>query len=184
MSVWNGSHRSFCHSAGSAAGFSAIELLVALVLMAMSVSLALPSLKQGSAHNQVQAASNSIVSGLNMARFNAIKTGAETTICSTADGSSCSDDSWADGWIVFVDEDNDAVADNSELVRIVMIEGNILASGLEKAITFESDGSTTRDSDTIITSCYQQTSISGKCVSITINPPGGIVSAETRAIGQ
>jgi type IV fimbrial biogenesis protein FimT len=178
MSVWKGFHRSGCHLAARTAGFSVVELLVTLVLIAISVSLALPSLQQFSANNQVQSASTSIVSGLNMARFNAITTGEETTICPSADGSSCSEDSWGDGWIVFTDADGDGTADENELVRIVEIEGNILASGFSESLIFESDGTTTRDSDTVITSCYQHTAVSGKCVNITINPFGSIVSAE------
>lgn len=160
------------------AGFSVIELLVTLVLIAISLSLAVPSLQQFSANNQVQAASNSIVSGLNMARFNAITTGEETTVCPTADGSSCSDGNWNAGWIVFADEDDDSNADSNELVRIVELEGNIQTSGYANAITFESDGSTSRDSDTVITSCYQHLAISNKCISVTINPFGSILSAE------
>jgi len=178
MSVWKGSHRSGCRLATTAAGFSVVELLVTLVLIAISVSLALPSLQQFSANNQVQSASSSIVSGLNMARFNAITTGEETTICPSADGSSCSEDSWGDGWIVFTDEDGDGAADEVELVRIAEIEGNILASGFGEALVFESDGTTTRDNETVITSCYQHTAVSGKCVNITINPFGSIVSTD------
>lgn len=178
MSVWKVSRRSICHSIGSAAGFSVIELLVTLLLIAISVSLGLPSLQQFSANNQVQAASSSIVSGLNMARFNAITTGEETTICPSANSTSCSTSGWGDGWIVFVDGDGDAVADDAELIRVVEIEGNIVASGFGDAISFESDGSTTRGSDAVITNCYQLPSVSSKCVRITINPFGSIVSAE------
>jgi type IV fimbrial biogenesis protein FimT len=166
--------------AGRALGFSVVELLVTLVLLAISVSLALPSLQQFSANNQVQAAGSSIMSGLNMARFNAITTGEETTICPTADGVSCSNGSWSSGWIVFADADTDGAADNDELVRITELEGNIQASGYANALTFESDGSTTRNSDTVITSCYQQLSISNSCMSITVNPFGSISSTETK----
>jgi type IV fimbrial biogenesis protein FimT len=181
MIMWNGCH-CISHRA-RVSGFSVIELLVTLVLIAISVSLALPSLQQFSANNQVQAASNSIVSGLNMARFNAITTGEETTICPSADGQSCSDDSWSSGWIVFADENANSAADDGELVRIVEIEGNILASGFGNALTFDSDGTTLRDSDTVITSCYQHTAVSNKCVTITINPFGSIASAESHHSG-
>ncbi len=177
MIMWKGCHRSTCRAHIS--GFSIIEILITLVLIAISISLALPSLQQFSANNQVQAASNSIVSGLNMARFNAITTGEETTICPSADGQNCSNNSWGNGWIVFTDVNGNSAADTDELVRIVEIEGNIQASGFGNAITFDSDGTTSQGSDTVITSCYQHTAVSSKCVSITINPFGSIASAES-----
>jgi hypothetical protein len=78
-----------------------------------------------------------------------------------------------------MDADGDGTADNAELVRIVEIEGNIAASGFGDAISFESDGSTSRNADTVITSCYEHSSVSSKCVNITINPFGSIVSSES-----
>ncbi|MDZ4731557.1 MAG: GspH/FimT family pseudopilin [Xanthomonadales bacterium] len=177
MIMWKGCYPSACRALVT--GFSVIEILITLVLIAISVSLALPSLQQFSANNQVLAASNSIVSGLNMARFNAITTGEETTICPSADGQSCSNDSWSSGWIVFADENGNSAADAAELVRIVEIEGNIQASGFGNALTFESDGTTSRDSDTVITSCYKNAGVSNRCVDVTINPFGSIASAES-----
>ncbi len=184
MNERKGFPRRICPMAKPAAGFSVIELLITLVLIAISVSLALPSLQQFSANNQVQAASNSIVSGLNMARFNAITTGEETTICPSADGATCSNDSWGSGWIVFMDTDGDSAADAAELIRVVEIQGSIAASGFGNAITFESDGSTSRNSDTVIISCYAHESVSSKCISITINPFGSIVSSEATSTGE
>ncbi len=181
MKIRIDSHTGCRFPAGYAMGFSVVELLVTLVLLAISVSLALPSLQQFSANNQVQAAGNSIMSGLNMARFNAITSGEETTICPTADGVACSDGNWGAGWIVFTDTDADGIADADELVRITELEGNIQASGYTNALTFDSDGSTTRNSDTVITSCYQQLSISNSCMSITVNPFGSISATETKA---
>ena len=161
----------------ASAGFTVIEVLVTLVLLAIVTGLALPSLQQYSANNQVVAASNSIVSGLNFARFNAITSGDDVTICPSANGTTCSAGNWDSNWIVFSDNDADAVPDPAEVLRVAALDSSVAVSGFSQAIVFRSDGITSLGSNATISSCYPVAEVSNKCIDVVVSSFGAIESS-------
>jgi len=59
-------------------------------------------------NNQLIATTNELVSALHVARSEALKLNKKVTICVSDDGKSClSSKKWAQGWIVFVDANDD-----------------------------------------------------------------------------
>ncbi len=166
----------------SANGFTIVEFVIALLIGAITLTLALPSLLALSASNQVIAANNSIISGLNMARNQAIMSGDDITICPSNDGASCLDRSWDKGWIVFNDKDSDSVADAAEILRVIDIDGKIASSGYGQQIVFRSNGTTTMGSSAIITNCYSNSGISAKCLDINVNRFGMIESTTSTVL--
>ncbi len=160
----------------AARGFTIIELIITLLVGAIALTLALPSLLALSASNQVIAANNSIISGLNMARNQAIISGNNITICPSSNGTTCLDSSWDKGWIVFNDMDADSVADAAEVLRVIDIDGEIATSGYGEQIIFQPNGTTTMGSNATITNCYSNSEISGKCLAINVNRFGMIDS--------
>lgn len=88
-------------------GFSLLELLVAMAVVVIIVSLALPSLTSTIQNNRVSGATNEFISAFQFARSEALKRGSPVTVCAadTSDGEDepeCADD-WAAGWMVFTD---------------------------------------------------------------------------------
>ncbi len=89
-------------------GFTLVELMVTLAIVGTIATVGLPSLSLFLRGNQMVAASNDLVSAMNVARSEAIKLNSRVSICESANGSACSaTGSWRDGWIVFVDADGD-----------------------------------------------------------------------------
>lgn len=157
-------------------GFTLVEFVVAVTLASIALTLALPALQQFLANNQIISTSNTIVSGLNMARSTAVTTGEDITICPSSDGSSCTKDDWESGWIIFQDLDGDSEADDDEIIRVVSIENDVDNSGFGENIVFQSDGTTTMDSSAVMTSCHESKAHEDVCMQVLVNRFGLISS--------
>lgn len=94
-------------------GVTLIELLVAIVVIAVSLAMALPAMSQFIKNNRANAHANELVNDIQVARSEAIKRGAGATICVSTNSTSCAvgDDDWGHGWLVFSDLDLDGVLD-------------------------------------------------------------------------
>lgn len=87
-------------------GFTLIELMITLFIVGVLLAVGVPSLKTFMQGNQLIAATNELVSGMHIARSEAIKLNSRVSICSSNDGTTCSGSSdWTDGWVVFIDTD-------------------------------------------------------------------------------
>src|SRR4030067_1077024 len=101
-------------------GFTLIELMVTLAVGAILLSVAVPSFSTMIMNNRLITQTNDFVTALNIARSEAIKRSGRVTMCKSNDNTACdiSATGWVQGWIIFVDSDNDAQADaGEELVR-------------------------------------------------------------------
>jgi type IV fimbrial biogenesis protein FimT len=88
----------------SQAGFTAIELLSALAIVAVITALAVPSFRDFLQNNRAAEQSNALVGALALARNEAVTRGSPVSVCASEDGETCSGDTdWSTGWIVFTD---------------------------------------------------------------------------------
>ena len=100
-------------------GFSLLELMAAIAITMTLMAIAVPSFMVMTQNNRLVTQANDFVSSLNLARSEAVKRGGRITVCKSTDNASCAvAGGWHQGWIVFVDADNDATADaGEELIR-------------------------------------------------------------------
>ena len=101
-------------------GFTLLEALVVLALMAALVALAAPSLSGLRQKHQMQSQAEQMLSSLMLARSEALQRQQRVTLCVLGLGGGCATEgSWAQGWLVFVDGPDNAVRDSTETVLMV-----------------------------------------------------------------
>ena len=100
-------------------GVTLIELMVAISVLAILASVAVPSYNFLVTNNRMTAQSNRLLATLLYARNEAAKRGASVSICRTDDPaattpacSTTTGGTWSNGWISFVDVDADGSFDS------------------------------------------------------------------------
>ena len=89
-------------------GFTLLELMIAVAIVGILTTLALPSFREMLRQNRATGLANDLAAALNLARSEAIKRGTQATVCKsgniTAASPTCSTAAnWQDGWLIFVD---------------------------------------------------------------------------------
>lgn len=102
-------HRTYTH----ARGFTIIELMVTLGILAILVGIAAPSFRESWMNARMTGLANDILADLNVARAEAIKRNARAYLCTSSDGTTCTGSAWNAGWIVYVDLNNNGVQDSA-----------------------------------------------------------------------
>jgi len=142
-------------------GFTIVEVIVVLAVASIIIGIATPSFMSIIANNRVATASNELVTALNLAKSEAIRTGQNTVMCKSSSGDQCdSSASWGDGWLLFTDTDNSDTVNNDE--RIIRVQSaverslNFAYSGSNNAIAFNSNGRTNANGRFCFNNAYKQ----------------------------
>lgn len=121
------------------AGFTMIELMIVVTLMAILAAFAFPSFQSFIASSRLTAESNELLSGMNLARSEAVRVQRRVVLCRAAAADGVVDFTAASGcvttadsqpwqaWAVFVDENSNGALDGTErILRVQPITGNAL----------------------------------------------------------
>src|SRR5688572_9547660 len=81
-------------------GFTLIEMMIVISLIAILMAIAVPSFRDASLSSQLRSTANELVAGAMLARSEAIKRNAIVTMCVSSSGTACTGGSWEQGWIV------------------------------------------------------------------------------------
>lgn len=92
-------------------GFTLVELLVTLAVMAILLTLAAPAFSEFLSNQRLTTQTTQIASAIASARSEAVTRAKTLTLCASADQSNCAGSDWEAGWIMFVDEDGDGAVD-------------------------------------------------------------------------
>lgn len=94
------------------AGLTIVELMIAMAVIAIVVSLGVPHLPGVVGNNRLTAQINTLSNHLAYARSEAVKTGTPVTVTATNGAN------WQDGWTVWVDTNQSGLMDAGEELRI------------------------------------------------------------------
>jgi type IV fimbrial biogenesis protein FimT len=84
-----------------ARGFTIVELMVAMLVLAILLAMAVPSFRDATLSSRLTGYANDLVASVQIARSEAIKRNARVTLCASTNGTSCAADvGWEVGWIV------------------------------------------------------------------------------------
>lgn len=103
----------------AARGVTLLEMLVVLALAAVLSLIAVPAMSQVFESIKLSSATNVFVSGLHLARSEAIKRNSRVVLCKSADGLLCATSGgWEQGWIVFHDINNNSLRETTEKIIV------------------------------------------------------------------
>jgi type IV fimbrial biogenesis protein FimT len=128
-------------------GFTLIELMMTLAVATILMTVAVPSFRTIIQNNRLTTEINEYLTSISIARSEAIKRADRVTMCISSDGAACiTTGDWSQGWIIFIDSDNDAVVDGGEeILRVhgALSTGTTLdgSANLDDYISYKSDGS-------------------------------------------
>ena len=98
--------------------FTLIELLITIAIIAIITTLAVPQFQQDLMKKEVQSSQIKLSHAIQMARQYAMSQANHVVICSASSHTSCSNDSWSQGFVVFVDINNNRQIDTNESVLL------------------------------------------------------------------
>lgn len=115
-------------------GFTLIELMITLAILAILVSATAPSFTRMIEDNRVTTQANTLLSSFSLARFEAIKRGVNVTVTPKSGG-------YGNGWCVHTGAvcTDGTIRDNEALAHVAATGGNS-DSDLISAITYDSFG--------------------------------------------
>jgi type IV fimbrial biogenesis protein FimT len=102
-----------------AQGMTLIELMTAMLVLAILMGIAVPSFRDFASDSRTTAATTDLVTALNLARSEALRRATLVVACASDDDlKDCSDDKdWTKGWIVFADPNGNGKVDADELLQ-------------------------------------------------------------------
>jgi type IV fimbrial biogenesis protein FimT len=129
-------------------GFTLIELMVTVSLIAILLAIAGPGFKSSLGSGRLSSTANELTAAIQLARMEAMRFNQRVVICRSTNSSTCATSSanWT-GWIVFIDADADGARGGTEtLLRTGTVSGSLVIkpssniSGNTDRIIFRPDG--------------------------------------------
>jgi type IV fimbrial biogenesis protein FimT len=173
-------------------GFTLIEVMVVITIVAVLMALAIPSYQYVTSANRISGEVNGLLGDMQYARSEAIKEGQTVTVCSSTNPTSpaptCSGTTtWQTGWIVFSDVNGNGTVDAPQDVilrvqRTFSFGDTLNADNGMTAVTFNREGFALGLANKVTVTLHAAVPTTGstRCLQITIV---GQLTTETAGIG-
>ena len=116
--------RTHARRSSAASGFTVIELIITVAVLAILIAIATPSFRELSLNNRTTSATNNLLADLALARNEAVKVARVGYVSAAGSG-------WSDGWTVWVDANGNGSqdADEPDLREQGPVDSDATASG-------------------------------------------------------
>jgi type IV fimbrial biogenesis protein FimT len=116
-----------------AAGFTIIELMFVVALIAVLLGIGAPAMTTMVANNRISTVASDLLTDFTFARATAISRSQRVGICASNDQATCNGSSWQQGWMIYVDANSNGDFDvaTETIVRV----HDALPSGLTVTAT-------------------------------------------------
>jgi prepilin-type N-terminal cleavage/methylation domain-containing protein len=119
-------------------GFTLVELMFTILVVAILLGIGAPNLRDFIRNSRLTGQANDLLTGLNVARSEAVKRRTPVTLC-VGDPTACdADGNFADGWIVFVDVDGDGTVETADGDTVLRTQA-AMPDGVETQVVETSD---------------------------------------------
>ena len=165
-------------------GFTLLELIIIIAILGITTALAVPGLREMISNNRIQSNASDFVAALQFAKAEAVARVNPVTLCKSANLTDCAaDGDWQQGWIVFSDDNGDAVvgADDEVLLNHEALNANITfggTAGVTNSITLRQSGTSSITTVEVLIICDDRGfDRNSRGILITITGRGSVMNA-------
>lgn len=132
-------------------GFTLIECLIALAVLAILLAAASPSMREMKTRNELQSMQHALLSSAQAARGFAVARKEQVSLCASANGLSCDGGAnWSHGWLLYAERNRNSRFDGSdELLQVQQNASPVEISASRVNLNYRADGSASGSNLTI-----------------------------------
>lgn len=158
-------------------GFTLIELIIALIVISIAASIALPAYNNLTANSRLSSTANGVLGSLNLARAEAVKRGTTVQVSSL---NTTTVTNWgSDGYQIWIDADSSGAYNAGEELRVFeAVDGSLTLTGDVGAISFRATGFLPATQTLTLSLCSGEAGVSDRQINVLTSGRSSIVEQD------